>query len=335
MVAPAVNTSLLDVSDKFKGPCRFLFKQELEQPSGSFKLRGMSKVVADSVSKAQKQGKLDVHVYTSSGGNAGIAAAVASKHNQVPCTVVLPKTSKQAALDVLLSLGAEVVVYGAHWGEADTYLKDNVMAAAQRKNPDILALYCHPFDNETLWDGHGDIVDDLVSQLKEMNIPNLKLKGIVCSCGGGGLYNGIVTGLRRNQLSTSILVLETKQTPAFYESVSADKPITLPKVETLTTSLGAPYISAKTWEYYKTHPTFVELLDDLDAVLGTVDYYDQFGDLVEPACGVTFAVANKHQNLLERFGSLEKDDVVVFVICGGSSVSLETLESYRAMCGQQ
>ncbi|SGZ54886.1 CIC11C00000001633 [Sungouiella intermedia] len=332
MVAPSTNTSLVDVSSKYSGPCRFLFKNELEQPSGSFKLRGMSKLVGSAVEKAKLESSSSVHVYTSSGGNAGIAAAYASKHHNVPCTVVLPVTSKQAALDALTLLGATVVIHGAHWGEADTYLKEVVMKKDQKIQPDTLAIYCHPFDNEILWEGHADIVDDLASQLKEINVSPSNVKGLVCSCGGGGLYNGIVTGLRRNNLSeVPVLVLETNQTPAFYQSVAAGKPIVLPKVETLSTTLGAPYICEKTWEIFQSHPTFVEIMDDLDAVQGTIDYYEDFGALVEPACGITVAAANKKQELLSVFGELKPDDVIVFIICGGSGILSELLETYRGL----
>lgn len=330
MVAPSINTTLVDVTGKYHGPCRFLFKQELEQPSGSFKLRGMSKLVAFAIENARKEGKLNVHIYTSSGGNAGIAAAFASKYNNVPCTVVLPRTTKQTALDILQSLGANIAIHGAHWGEADTYLKKVVI---KETRPEILAIYCHPFDDVVLWDGHADIVDDLAIQLKQLEVDPVHVKGIVCSCGGGGLYNGIVTGLQRNSSLSKVPVLavETDQTPAFAESVKAGHVVTLPKVETLATSLGAPYISAKSWELYQDHTTYVKTMDDLDAVQATVDYYDEFGSLVEPACGATLAVANKRQDLLSVFGDLAPEDVIVFIVCGGSGVSKEALESYRVL----
>lgn len=337
MVAPSINTTLVDVSSKYPGPCRFLFKNELEQPSGSFKLRGMSKLIDSAVEKAKREGLSNVQIYTSSGGNAGIAAAYASRYHNLPCTVVLPVTVKKAALDVLTSLGATLVIHGAHWGEADTYLKEEVMKKDQESRPDLIAVYCHPFDNEILWDGHADIIDDLETQLRELEVNPSNVKGIVCSCGGGGLYNGIVTGLKRSaKLSkVPVLVVETNQTPAFYESVDAGKPIVLEKVVTLSSSLGSPYISDKTWEFYKSHSTFVDTLDDLDAAQGTIDYYDDFGVYVEPACGVTVAVAQRKQELLSVFGELGPEDVIVFIVCGGSGVLAQTLASYRELVGQR
>lgn len=329
MVAPAVSTALVDVGAVLDAPCRFLYKKELQQPSGSFKLRGMSRLVAQSIQDAKQLGKDDVHVFVSSGGNAGIAAAHASRHFDVPCTIALPVTAPEFALNILKSLGAEVVVKGAHWGEADAYLRETVMAAVPSN---VFPLYCHPFDNATLWLGHADIIDDLAAQLAQLKVEKSKVKGIVCSCGGGGLYNGIVEGLRRNGLEkVPVLVMETVQTPSFFNSVEAGHPIVLPSIKTVSNSLGSPYITAQTWQNYNSHPTTVELLDDLDAVEATVDYLDKFGELVEPACGAAVAVSMKKRDLLKCFGPLERDDVVVFVVCGGTTVSPEQLAAFRDM----
>lgn len=328
MVAPSILTSLVDVSDKVPGPCRFLFKNELHQPSGSFKLRGMSALVDHSIKEAKEQGKLDIHIYTSSGGNAGLAAAYASRFHGIPCTVVLPVLTKQVAIDKLLEYQANVVLQGAHWGEADLYLKNTLMAQVPTL---VSAIYCHPFDNEILWDGHGDIVDEIAKQLTEMDVHPEKVKGVVCSAGGGGLYCGIVAGLKRNKnlSKVPVLVVETHQAPTFDEAVKAGKVVTLAKVETIASSLGAPFLAEKALLNYNLHPTKLGIMDDMDAVKGAIDYFDGFGELVEPACGATVAVAFEKKELLQAFGKLEKDEVVILVVCGGSTLTAQALEAFR------
>ncbi|GEQ68821.1 hypothetical protein JCM33374_g2490 [Metschnikowia sp. JCM 33374] len=286
---PSIQTDLVEVTDTLASPCRFLYKKENQQPSGSFKLRGMSKLIAGSIEEAKAKNR-SVHVYSSSGGNAGLAAAYASKYHGVPCTVVLPKTSKSAALEKLRRLDAQVVVYGAHWGEADTYLKQQVMAKVP---DDVEAVYCHPFDHQTLWSGHGELVDELVIQLGDMGIAYDKVKGIL--------------------------------------SVKAGKVVSLAKIDTVSTSLAAPFVAQKTLDNYNSHPTTVDLVDDLDAVDATVGYFDTFHEVIEPACGATVALSMKRQDLLKAFGPLRADDVVIFIVCGGSTVSPETMQQYREM----
>ncbi|KAL6024086.1 catabolic L-serine/threonine dehydratase [Candidozyma auris] len=329
MAPPSTVTKLVNISDRFSGPCKFYFKMETEQPSGSFKLRGISKLIEQSVDKAKRKGK-KAHVFSSSGGNAGLASAYASRHHQVPCTVVLPITSKQVAIDKLKSYDAEVIIHGAHWGEADEYLKKTVISKAAAE---IEAVYCHPFENEMLWDGHGDLVDEIYEQLTEQQVDPARVKGIVLSVGGGGLYNGVVTGLRRNQdlKNVPIMAMETIQTNSFSEAVKANKVVTLHKIETIVTSLAAPAISTTTLEYSKVHPTFVEQVDDLEAVKGSLDYYDRLGALIEPACGATIVTATSRQDLLGKFGDLNKDDIIIFIVCGGSGVSEADIDKYRAL----
>lgn len=330
MVAPSIKTLLVDVTNDFSAPCRFLFKLELQQPCGSFKLRGMSLLVHKSIADAKAAGKLNIHVFTSSGGNAGIAAAYAAKFHGIQCTVVLPETVKKTSLDQLAKLGAKTITFGKHWGAADEHLRTVIMPQTAK---DESQLYCHPFDNEILWEGHADMVDELPEQLAALNIDPSRVKGFVCSCGGGGLYNGIVAGCRRNPALSNVpvLVVETNQTASFDAAVKADKVVVLPKIETIVTTLGSPFVSAQSLINYRSHPTTVRLLDDVDAAKGTVDYFDKYGTLVEPSCGITYAVASKHQDLLLVFGPLDPEDVVIFIICGGTGISDELLESYRAL----
>lgn len=326
MVAPSVGTALINVLHLVKGPCRFLFKNELLQPSGSFKLRGMARVVAQMV---EKHGSA-IHVYTSSGGNAGLAAAYASRHHGVPCTVVVPEKALPDAVAKLGSFGAEVIKHGAHWGEADA----EVRRLMQNAPAEVTAAYCHPFDDPVLWDGHGDIIDETVQQLAEMSIEKERLRGVVCSAGGGGLYNGIVEGLKRQGLThTKVLALETGGAASFQAAIDAGKVVTLPAVQTVALLLGAPYVAEQTLANYKLHPSAVAVISDKDAVAGAIDYLDVFGGVVEPACGATVAAGMRRVDLLNEFGPLETNDVIVFVICGGSGVTREGLESLRKQFG--
>ena len=55
MKEPSIKTTFVEVTNKLptKPPCRVFFKNEFEQPSGSFKLRGMGHLVAVSIENAK------------------------------------------------------------------------------------------------------------------------------------------------------------------------------------------------------------------------------------------------------------------------------------------
>lgn len=325
-VAPSIKTTLVEVTSQLNSPpCRIFLKNENEQPSGSFKLRGMSRMLADSVEEARKQNRNGIHAYSSSGGNAGLAVAYASRHMGIPCTVVLPEISKPIFIELLNSFGAEVIVHGKHWGEADEYLREVLIKSL---DPSIYPVYCHPFDHPSVWEGHGTMIDEIVEQLLPQDLE--KVKGVVVSAGGGGLYNGVINGLKKNELSIPVLVLETDTTSSFNKAVEAGKLVTLDKIVTLAPTLGAPRVSQKAFDNYYAHKTFVDVLGDIDAIKGTVQFYDKFGTSVEPACGVTVSLAFDHQELLQKFTPLP-EDIVILVVCGGLGVSPATLEEYRTL----
>ncbi|KAI5959180.1 uncharacterized protein KGF55_005523 [Candida pseudojiufengensis] len=331
---PSVKTSLIEVTDKLSNPpCRIFFKNEYLQPSGSFKLRGIGYMLEQKIKEAKKLNKSKVIVFSSSGGNAGLAAAYAAKYYNVECTVVLPTVSTQLTINKLNELGANVIVHGDHWGEADEYLREIVMKSIDEKND--YPVYCHPFDDDLIWKGHSKIVTEII---EENQLPNLdNVKGIVCSAGGGGMYNGLVEGLKSlKENDIPILVMETLQAPTFHETIEQNKLITLKSLKTLASSLGSPYLSSKAFENYKSHPTYLGLIDDLDALKGTIDLYDKFDILTEPACGASIStVFDKKDLLIKNFKNLKKDDIIIIIVCGGSSANEGTLDFYRKLIKDQ
>ena len=88
-------------------------KMDALQPSGSFKDRGMAHLFAT----MQKQGT--TRFISSSGGNAGLAAATVGRALGVSVDVVVPKTTKPIVVAKLKELGADVTVHGENWNAAD------------------------------------------------------------------------------------------------------------------------------------------------------------------------------------------------------------------------
>ena len=322
MSLPFVKTSLTDVTKNLGTQFKVLFKNEYEQPCQSFKLRGIGNLIYRSIIDAENLNKTVV-AFSSSGGNAGIAAAYGSNFYNIACTVVLPITSSPTVRETLKSLGATVIVHGKHWGEADAH----VQTLISQVDESVYPIYVHPFDNPLIWDGHATIIDDLVNDVDDIT----KVKGIVCSCGGGGLYNGIYQGLTQNNLSIPILTVETKQAPKFSQALLQNKVVQV-EVNTLVTTLGSPYLSQKSFDNYhnKDIKTYVKVIDDLDAIAGSVDFYDMFGTIVEPSCGATISYATRLLSDLP-FGDLGPDDTVIFIVCGGSATDLEALNKYRSL----
>lgn len=331
---PHIQTSLVDVTNRLpiKPPCRVFFKNELEQPSGSFKLRGIGYLVKSSIEKAKReQPNKEIQIFASSGGNAGLAAGYLAYYYKLKCTVVLPVISKKVVQDKLKSYGANIILFGNNINEADKHLR-NLMNSMDLD--EVVPIYCHPFNNPTIWKGHETLVDEVVDQLGPSQAKNLR--GMVCSFGGGGLYNGIYQGMKNNNIRNGeILAIETSQAPTLTQSLKAGALITLESVNSLATSLACSHTTKNTLQYFN-DSSFIEskleLIDDVDALRGCLAFKKCTNKTVEPACGAALSVVyDKIDAFYKHFGHLKPNDIVVIVVCGGTCTTDQDLAGFQTI----
>ena len=83
-----------------------MLKLDNLQPGGSFKIRGIGHLVQEGIKNGKKS------AVSSSGGNAGLAAAIACKACGIPCTVIVPQSTPAQAVENVKEAGATVEVYG-------------------------------------------------------------------------------------------------------------------------------------------------------------------------------------------------------------------------------
>jgi L-serine/L-threonine ammonia-lyase len=299
------------------------------QPAGSFKQRGVGNLVAKSAA-TRPEGK--VHFYCSSGGNAGLACATAAASLDKPASIVVPTVTKPLMIEKLKLLGAEVHQVGKNWAEADRFLREDLLS----KDPN--GIYVPPFDHPWVWDGAASIIDELAEQLV-----GVELNGIACSVGGGGLLNGIVQGVEQRKWpggkKPRIMAVETAGAESLNASIRAGEHVTLPAITSIASSLGAPRVSNKTWQYATDDGVDLEsiVVSDAEAATACVRFADDCRFLIEPACGATVAAAY-YGHLREWLGkgltdAEWKEKNVVLEICGGSDVTLQILEGYRQQYG--
>ena len=206
-----------------KGKTNIHFKLDNLQPSGSFKDRGISHMIY-TLSQKVKISKL----VSSSGGNAGKAVTFAGSRLKVPVKVFVPSTTSSMMQDLLKSHGADVVVAGDYWDEADKVAREYTLKEGSE------ALYIPPFDHELIWQGNSSIVHELIDHgLHDIDL-------IVVAVGGGGLLCGVQKGIEDHKLvdKTSILAIETQGAASFAAALKAGKPVKIDKIDSIAKSLG-------------------------------------------------------------------------------------------------
>ena len=172
-ISKYIKNTELTYSHKFSNISRnqIWFKQENKQHTGSFKIRGaLSKLISLSKEKAKRG------VIAASTGNHGLAVAYASKRLGIKSEVYVPNTTQKYKVEKIKSFGSKVIYHGQDCLEAEI----NAREVSQKKNCE----YISPYNDSCVIEGQGTIADEIVNQIKKLDI-------VIVSVGGGGLISGI------------------------------------------------------------------------------------------------------------------------------------------------
>jgi L-serine/L-threonine ammonia-lyase len=292
----------LSVGNALSG--RVWLKLEAVQPCGSFKARGIGHACKKYIEDGAKA------LVSSSGGNAGLAVAYSGRRLGVPVTVVVPKTTKKRAIDLIEREGAKVIITGNNWDEAHIY------ATEMSKNK---AAYMHPFDDPNIWEGHASIIDEIYNAGITPDV-------VILSVGGGGLLCGVVEGLKRNGWKdVPVLAVETKGADSLAAASLANRHIGIDRIDSIATSLGAKKVAERAFEILNEHKIMSHVVTDKDAVNACCRFLEDHRIMVEPACGASLSVVYNACDDLKN-----KKDIVV-IVCGGVGVTMDQLEEWNRM----
>lgn len=331
---PWIQTPLIESSTLSRAAgCRIFLKLENLQPSASFKSRGIGNLILQQVAQhSHVSPARNLHFYSSSGGNAGLACVSAARSLGYPASVVVPETTDAAFIAKIKAAGAaEVIQHGSSWKFADEYLRSEVIPKAELSGE--LGIYVPPFDNQDIWKGASTMIEEIQKQMPDAERPD----AIVCSVGGGGLFSGIVEGLDRVGWSTGddavrVLAMETDGAHSLQYSLKQGKLSEMDKITSIAKSLGAVQVCEDAFEKAQRPNVRSVVLSDAEACMGCWRLADDERILVEPACGVSVALAYDGR-LKHLIKGLSQETRVVIVVCGGSGVTLEKLMEWRKTYG--
>ena len=278
-------------------------KLEALQPPGSFKIRGIGLACEEYARRGASR------FISSSGGNAGIAVAYAGRQLGIPVIVVVPETTSERAKALIAQEGAEVIVHGAAWQEA------NALAQSMLTPQDA---FLHPFDDPLLWQGHAGMIDEVAQA-------GLKPDAVVLSVGGGGLLAGVAQGLQRNGWDDVALVaVETQGAASLAAAVAAREHVALPAVSSIATSLAARQVCAQAFHVSQTRLLHSVVVSDQAAVDACRRFIGDQRLVVEPACGAALAAVYGNVPQLAPYRN------VLVIVCGGVTATTQQLDQWAA-----
>jgi threonine dehydratase len=193
-------------------------KCEIEQKTGSFKLRGALNAIAALPIAVAKRG-----VVASSAGNHGMGIAYAASVFDVSATVFVPKTAPRVKKEGILRMGARVVD-----SEPDY---DAAMAAAKIFAAETGATFINPCLGDSLLAGQGTVGLEILQQLPAV-------RTILVPVGGGGLLGGIAAYVRHEAPHVRIIGAQSEKTAAMARSMSAGRVTEITSESTLADGLA-------------------------------------------------------------------------------------------------
>lgn len=278
-------------------------KMDALQPCGSFKLRGIGLLCEHYYNQGVER------FVSSSGGNAGIAVAYVGRCLGIRVTVVVPETTTDRARDLIRQEGAEVIVHGKVWQEANDH--------AQSLVDEDYDAFIHPFDDELLWEGHASLIDEVAKAA-------IKPDAVVLAVGGGGLLSGVAQGLRRNRWGDiPIFAVETAGAASLAAAMAKGKLVSLDSITTVATSLGAKQVCSEAFRVSQHMNVISHVVSDAQALDACERFLSDHRVLVEPACGAALALAYAPSEALRQYPR------VLVVVCGGVTASIDQIREWR------
>ena len=176
-------------------------KAEMFQRVGSYKIRGPLNKFALMPEEQKQRG-----VVCSSAGNHAQGVALAAKIHGIRAVVCMAENATPAKIAATRGYGAEVVLHGTIWDEANEKAKELVRTQG--------LTYVHPFDDEQLIAGQGTLGLEIVQDWPEVDV-------IVVPIGGGGLISGVSMAAKSFNPQIRVTGVESSDGPAMKRSIEA------------------------------------------------------------------------------------------------------------------
>ncbi|MEV0357626.1 pyridoxal-phosphate dependent enzyme [Nocardia sp. NPDC050697] len=181
-------------------------KLEYLQHGGTFQLRGALHALLTAAEYPEQ-------VVLASGGNTGVAAALAAARLGRSCTVVVPETAPHSKVAAMWSHGAEVRWHGTTHAAACAHAAE---LAAERG-----ALYLPLHDTAAVVAGAGVLGLELEEQVRGR-------PPVLAAVGGGALIGGLAAALGRRQ---PVIGVEPERRALLRAALRAERPVAVPAAD--------------------------------------------------------------------------------------------------------
>ncbi len=269
-------------------------KREDQQPIFSFKLRGAyNKIVSLSVDERARG------VITASAGNHAQGVAYAAQQLGIRAVIVMPVTTPSIKVRACEKRGAEVILYGDSYSDAETYAR-----LLEQKNG---MVFIHPYDDPLVIAGQGTIGLELSTQLADDSYT------VFVPVGGGGLIAGIAVFLKSINPQIRIVGVEPDDADAMTQSLREGERVRLDTVGLFVDGVAVKQVGAHTFALVKEYVDEIITVSTDEVCAAIKDVFEDTRSIQEPAGALAVAGLKKYA----RERSL-RDETLVALTCGAN-----------------
>ncbi len=274
-------------------------KLELLQHAGSFKTRGaFHQLLARKVPPAG--------VTAASGGNHGVAVALAAHRLGHRARIFVPEISSSVKVDAIRSHGAEIVIGGARYADAQ--------AACDAYAHESGALLIHPYDAVPTVAGAGTIALEWERDLERRGEPPIDT--VLASVGGGGLLAGLAAYFQKR---VRLVGVEPRGSCCLHAALEAGAPVDVAVESIAADSLGAKRVGELPLQILRAIDVTSVLVEDDDIARAQRELLRDYRLLVEPGGAAAWAA-------LRSGRWVPRPNERVGVLVCGSNVDPKTLD---------
>jgi threonine dehydratase len=273
-------------------------KLETFQRTGAFKIRGATNRIA-TLSEAERA----AGVVTASAGNHAQGVALAASQMGVDATVVMPEDAPIAKVDATRNYGAEVVLHGVDYDEAER--------RAHELEREEDRYYLHAFDDPMVMAGQGTIGLEILEDCPDVET-------VVVPIGGGGLIGGIATAIAGQRPDVRIVGVQAEGAASVPESLRRGERVVRESVDTIADGIATRSVGELPFELIRERVDEVVTVTDDQIAVALTALLERAKTLVEGAGAVALAA------LLSDAFEYEAGETIVPALCGGN-IDMNTL----------
>ena len=244
-------------------------KAEFQQKTGSFKLRGAYYKVKSLSAEEKKNG-----VVAASAGNHAQGVAYAASAENIPCTIVMPKTASPAKVAATKGYGAKVILEGTNYDES--------WAKAKEISESTGAKIIHAFDDPQIIAAQGVIGLEILEELPDVD-------EVYVPIGGGGLAAGVLIAIKTKNPNVKVVGVQSKSFPAMKESVSSGELKSSGGARTIADGISVKKPGEVTFNVIKELIDEIVLVEDEQIIKTMFLLMERAKMVVEPAGAVSLA----------------------------------------------